>query len=130
MPEDFSKADAVSLKEHLICKINALDERVTLMAKLNQLAVDKAVTVINDRLASMNEFREAMKDQHNRFLTKEEYKLSSGYAQDQLRKLETAKASLDGKADQAAVTRTTILALISVFFGLAGFIFALINMLK
>jgi predicted nuclease with TOPRIM domain len=54
-------------------RFDELEDKVELRFQLNQTALDKAETATNIRLESMNEFRNAMKDQSNKYLTCTEY---------------------------------------------------------
>lgn len=63
----------ITLKEYFDLKVKSLEEKVELHFKLNKIALDKAEQTTNLRLEGMNEFRSAMKDQSNTYLTKSDY---------------------------------------------------------
>jgi len=71
----FSWNDSVSLKEYFDNKFDDLEEKINLQFTLNNQALDKAENTTNLRLESMNEFRNAMKDQSNKYMTKDEYEI-------------------------------------------------------
>ena len=86
----------VSLKEHFDERIQALDR-----------AIDKAETQINERLKSMNEFREALRDQTGRLVTRTECGLLHEVVNREL------------KALRDATTKNTILVSLIVSIGVA-----------
>lgn len=53
-------------------KIAELEKRLDLHVRYQKDAVDRAATELRDRLAAMNEFREQLKDQAAKFVTREE----------------------------------------------------------
>lgn len=65
----------ISLKEYFDEKIDDLEEKIELQFKLSKEAVDKAEVKNDIRLESMNEFRNALKDQAASFLTRTEYEM-------------------------------------------------------
>jgi len=60
----------VSLREYLERRISDLESKIDLTFKLNKIAIDKAEVKMNERLESMNEFRNALKDQTNKYTTR------------------------------------------------------------
>ena len=69
---------------------------------------------MNRRLESMNEFRDALKDQASGFLTKSEYNLIHDRVVDDIRILRESKASLEGKASQKSVNIAYIISAMSI----------------
>lgn len=53
-------------------KIAELEKRLDLHVRYQKDAVDRASAELRERLAAMNEFREQLKDQATRFITREE----------------------------------------------------------
>lgn len=53
-------------------KLAELDKRFELHVQYQKEAVDRAAIELRERLAAMNEFREQLKDQAARFITREE----------------------------------------------------------
>jgi hypothetical protein len=117
----FNQSDGVSLREHLEDKINDLDKRVDLINRMNQIAVDKAVSVIDDRLTIMNEFRNAMKDQQSTFVTKAQFDIAC----ERLKSLEITGAKIEGKASQKEVTLAQVGAALGVILGMISLFTAL-----
>ena len=111
--QTFNQSDGVSLREHLEAKINDLDKRVDLINRMNQIAVDKAVSVIDDRLQIMNEFRSAMKDQQSTFITRPQFDIAC----ERLKALEITGAKIEGKASQKEVTLAQVGAALGVILG-------------
>jgi hypothetical protein len=88
-------ADAgyVSLKEYIDRRVDDLGQRMVDRFVLNATAVAKAELTMNDRLNSMNEFREALKDAQARMATRAEMdKIDLA-----VRELQQAKANFDGR---------------------------------
>jgi len=80
------KNNIISLKEHLLdkisslqkeidCRFKELDSKLQIRFDLQQQAVNKAEEKMNERLTGMNEFRESLKDQASKFITREEVEL-------------------------------------------------------
>jgi hypothetical protein len=115
----FDFKDEVSLKEFIMHKIQDMDIRVDLHFKMNKIALDKAEEKMDIRLNSMNEFRDALRDQTARFIDRTEYtqvkeqcakfvmkgEIESQFAKydEQIRQLELSKALLEGKASRSSV---------------------------
>jgi hypothetical protein len=83
----------VALREYLERRIDDLERRMLDRFLLNDQALTKSETRMTDRLHSMNEFREAMKDQTNRMATRMELEK----VDESVRELQRAKANLDGR---------------------------------
>ena len=118
-----------ALEDKMCLRVEALENKLEVIQQMSQIAIDKAEVSINERLTIMNEFREAMKDQQATYITKETFEASRTFSEGSLRKLELSKATLDGKADQKTVNSTRTFSIISALFGLAGFIFGIVNLL-
>lgn len=83
----------VGIRDYLERRIDDLDKRVAERFLMNQDAVDKAEKTMNERLNSMNEFRDALRDQANRMATRVELEKLDEAVQE----LRRAKANLDGR---------------------------------
>ena len=117
--EYFSKEDAKALEKLLCLKIKALAEKGQVINELNQLAIDKAVVTLNERMEMMNEFRAQMKDQQNTYITRPELEAYNV----RIKSLELDRAKLEGKASQTSF-------LISLAMSMLGIILSVIGMLK
>lgn len=123
----FDYKEGVTLKEFLTNKIKALEDKMEMTFKLNQTAIDKAEVLMNDRLAGMNEFREALKDQANTFITRIECKNGSSRRDEDIRNLQLSKAILEGKASQVSVNVALAISLIGLLVGLFGLLLRFIR---
>ena len=83
-------AEFVSLKEYLESRIHAVEK-----------GIDVANHSMQKRLDGMNEFREALKDQSARHITRDEVNIKFAAVEAQLKSLQYFKAALEGKASQA-----------------------------
>lgn len=83
----------VALKEYLDRRIDDLRTAINERFQLSDSAVSKAERTMNERLNSMNEFRDALRDQSNRMATRVEMEKID----ETVRELQRAKANLDGR---------------------------------
>jgi hypothetical protein len=93
-------AEFVSLKEYLESRISAVEK-----------SIEVANCAMQKRLEGMNEFRDTLKDQAARFVTRDEMDIKLSSLNEQLKSLNYFKASLEGKASQ---TQANIILLISI----------------
>lgn len=101
----------VSLKEYFESRLCSIEQ-----------ATKSAAAQMEKRLEGMNEFRDALKDQATKFLTKDEFNIQHIRVQDDVRMLRESKANLEGKASQTSVfiaygiaVVSLIIAIISLF---------------
>jgi hypothetical protein len=83
----------VPLRDYIERRLDDLDRRYEQRFADGLAAITKAEQAINDRLAGMNEFRDALKDQASRMATRAELE-AVGELVSELRR---AKAHLDGR---------------------------------
>ena len=83
---------AITLREHFEARLAALEK-----------ATDVAAQAMNNRLAGMNEFRDTLKDQASRFVTRQEMEAAIQINREAIGELKTFKDRLEGKASQASV---------------------------
>lgn len=83
----------VTLREYFEKRLDDLEKRVVERFASSESAVTKAERTMNERLNSMNEFRDALKDQANRMATRVELDKIDEAVQE----LQRAKANLDGR---------------------------------
>ena len=88
----FDWTDYVTLKEYFEARLDAIDK-----------ATNIAYGSMQERLAGMNEFREQLKDQAGRFVTRQELHSELEAIKINIRTLELARAELQGKASQTSV---------------------------
>ena len=82
-----------------------------------QIAIEKAERTMNTRLEGMNEFRETLKDQSARFVTRDELSAMLGPIGLDLRGVRDFMTSHEGKASQTSLYITTAIALVGLFTG-------------
>jgi hypothetical protein len=99
----FTYKDGVSLKEYFDSRITSVETSIIL-----------AHASMEKRLDSMNEFREALKDQNSRFITRNEHELVMSDIQD----LKESRAELQGKASMQSVVVAYMISAISLAIGL------------
>ncbi len=111
----------VSLKEYFDRRVDDLDKRVDRRIldletrygqhfDLNDTAINKAERAVNARLESMNEIREAMKDQSSKMATRVELDLVSI----QVQELRRDKANLDGRLAMLSIGVSIIVSILTV----------------
>ncbi len=91
--KEFRRSTDVALKEYLDRRVDDLTVSVKDRFTLNDSAIAKAERTMNERLNSMNEFRDALKDQAGRMATRIEVEKVDQVVQE----LQRAKANLDGR---------------------------------
>ena len=104
-----ARATDVTLKEHIEIRLKALED-----------AGLKSERLLDVRLASMNEFREALKDQSTKFFTIASHEAYQKAVDADLRVLRESRALLEGKASQSTVNVALLLSTISAFTAIAG----------
>jgi hypothetical protein len=83
----------VALKEYFDRRLDDLERRMIERFNLADIGVNKAERTMNERLNSMNEFREALREQANRMATRSEVEKLDDIVQE----LQRARANLDGR---------------------------------
>jgi hypothetical protein len=105
----FSYKDGITLREYIDTRLEAIEKASELAAKL-----------LDVRLESMNEFRNALKDQSGQFVMRSECGIRKQSVDGDIRILREYKAALEGKASHLYVSITLIIALLSLFVGVVG----------
>jgi uncharacterized protein involved in tolerance to divalent cations len=103
-----------SLRELILVKFDSIEK-----------ATELARSILDERLGRMNEFRDAMKDQAGRFITRDEVTLLFKPIAEDIRELRENKSKLEGKADQNIVNITLGIALIGAIVGISGLLISL-----
>lgn len=93
----------VSLKEYFESRISALEK-----------ATHVAAQQMDKRLEGMNEFRDALKDQATKFITKDEFNIQHQRVVDDIRTLRESRAKLEGRASQTSVFIAYGLVIVSI----------------
>jgi len=115
----------VDMKEYLDSRFRVIDDlRLYLDSKFDALDVSTKVAynAMEKRLEGMNEFRQAMADQSNTFVTRSEISQFTDRVNADLRMLRESKAELQGKASQLSVN-------IALFLSVAGIGISLIKLI-
>lgn len=99
----------VSLKEYV-------DSRLTALEKATELSSQ----VMDRRLADMNKFREALRDQAAQMATRQELRTAEDKLELQLRPLQDFKIALEAKASQQSVNLALLLSLAGLMLGVIG----------
>lgn len=99
----------ITLREYLDSKIQAIDKATIL-----------ALSALEKRLESMNEFRDQLKDQASRFITREELNQAVKPLDTNIEMLREAKANFEGKASQSSVYFSMGIAVLGLIIGLIG----------
>jgi hypothetical protein len=87
----------VTLREHLESQLKWLDKYFTDQIKAIDSNTAKAAATIDKRLESMNEFRDALKDQASRLMTRVEANAQIESLEQRMKSLELNRASGEGK---------------------------------
>ena len=114
LSQDFTQADGVTLREYFESRFDAMDKALEISQKSNDA-----------RLERMNEFREAMKDQAGRFITREMADATRNQMLAEIRaeisticadidNLKKYQATMEGKASQTAVFITLGIAILGL----------------
>ena len=113
-----NKAEGVAIKDYIDTMFKlasaGVQEQFTAICK----EVTTAERVLNTRLESMNEFRQAMTDQASNYVTKEEYRLAHKPLEDGIREARQFMATHQGRASQNQVLLAYALAVLSMIIGI------------
>jgi len=115
------------LQQYWTKRLKALKELFSVQMCALKEAVKIARKSMNKRLKSMNEFRDALKDQAGKFALQKDVDDLKEWIRDELQPLKDQKLLLDTKADQKAVNRSLIIAVSGI---LLAIISLLINLMK
>ena len=77
-------------------------------------STDLATSLLDKRLDTMNEFRQALKDQQATFVSRSEFEILHQRIIEDIRILREAKATTEGKASMASVYISYLIALIAL----------------
>jgi len=87
----------VSLKDHLESQIKWLDRHFDGQIKAIDVSTVKALAQLDKRLEGMNEFRDSLKDQSARFVTRSESEAMHVGIEARMKSMEISRASGEGK---------------------------------
>lgn len=96
----------------------SLRDYVEKLFDLNAKAIDKADKAMSDRLATMNEFRETLKDQAGKFVTRDEVQLMLKPICEDIRALRTTADKAEGKASYNSMIATALISIVALILGI------------
>ena len=117
------------LKEYIDLRCVGVEELLDEKIRGIDRATALAAQTMDKRLDSMNEFRDALKDQSGKMLTRDEYLLMHEKIKEDVRFLREDRAKLEGKADQAALSKVNSIALIGLLVGVMGIVIAIVALI-
>jgi len=97
-------------------KCKRIDDRFITIEEARNLALK----AMDTRLATMNEFREALRDTQSRFFTKPEHEAYMKSTEIELRALQDFKLSLETKANQSAVNVALVISGIGILLSIVS----------
>ena len=112
MPSDqmqTERQEYISFKEYVDIRLAALDK-----------ATEVAYQSMQSRLAGMNEFRETLREQASKFVTRTELEIQLDRIESDIRALRESRATLEGKASAQSVYVAYAISLIGIIMGLIG----------
>lgn len=87
----------VSLKQYIDARLEDRAEAVRVSLEAQLKAVDKAEQQLRERLAGMNEFRDTLRDQASKFITRDESLMLHRATDERMRGLEQFRANIEGR---------------------------------
>ncbi len=103
--------DGVSLKEYVDTRFAAA-----------QQAIDKAEATMTARLATMNEFREQLRDQAGHFITRDELNIQIKKLSEDVDALQKIADVAEGKASQSSMIFSYAISIISLIIAIASLV--------
>jgi len=107
--------ETIELKEYFEKQCGAHRAAAEVKFEAIEHAITLAAEGLNARLATMNEFREAMKDREKLYITRPEYDDKHETLTERIRELELSRAEIAGKASQKSVSIVLFIATIGLF---------------
>lgn len=108
----------VTLRDHLERIIDDQKELFVTKLQATELATRLTKEANDARLNIMNEFRNAIEDQANRMVTREEHNATLTRLTESVKGLEITRATMDGKASQSAATTAIVLSVLSLLIAI------------
>ena len=118
--KDYTDQQLEKIEKHLL---SLMDARIDALKEATTLARES----MEVRLTGMNEFRDSLKDQSQRFQTRGEQEIFSKKIYDDLNDLKEWKNKSIGKADQSTVNLALAISLLGLTL---GFLSLLLNLFK
>ena len=115
---NFTHKDGVTLKEYFDSRLQSIED-----------AIGVARLAMETRLAGMNEFRESLRDQTNRSMSREEYQAAHDRVKEDIQSLRESRAELAGKASQMSVNISLLISILGLVTSLVSVTLLLIHKL-
>ena len=112
-----SESEVVSLKDYFENRLADVNKFFEARLSAIEKATAIATNTLDKRLEGMNEFRSAMKDQSEKFLSKDDYQLRHTQIESDIRMLRESKSLLEGKS-----SRFQLVAIASLIIALMAFV--------
>lgn len=112
--EKATEAANDSMESYFEEKFKSLDNSVNLKYSNIEKSTSLAATSIDRRLESMNEFRDSLKDQATKFMTKDEFQILHQRVEEDVRILRESKATLEGRASMTSVYISYVIGVIGL----------------
>ena len=122
MPPDESH---VLLKEFIEVQLKAHDRLNDTRFTSIERAVEVASAQMDKRLDGMNEFRNTLKDQASKFITRDEFLASHDKNLSDIRELRESRAELAGKASQKDLNMTRIVSFLGLVIAIVSLVIEL-----
>jgi len=104
----------IPLQKHFNKRLKAIYKYIDVKIESIDRSTNLAADALEKRLESMNEFRNSLKDQQSKFVTREEYALMHERLVEDVKILREAKANFEGKASMASVYLSYVIAAIAL----------------
>lgn len=115
--------EEISLKEYFDTRIEAVEKSTVLAFNAIQKATDLANENLKVRLENMNEFRESLKDQAARFITRDEMIALLKPMNDNINLLRETRSNVEGSKSQLRFDTTTLIAIAGVVIAVISIVF-------
>jgi len=110
-PGNLTTTEAVTLRDYIEAKLEAVDRQT-----------QAAAQTMDKRLDGMNEFRETLRDQASKFVTRAELTIQIDRLTDRQDELRTFKNRLEGKASAISVYIAYAIAIIGIVLNIIGYL--------
>lgn len=112
------RSSMVELRDYVDQRIADINRHYDTRLEAVQHATNIALEANEKRLDGMNEFRDTLRDQAGRFITRDEVGLMINKLEVDVRSLQKTRDMLEGKASQASVASAQITAWAGIVIGI------------
>jgi hypothetical protein len=117
-----------TLKEYIDIKFQSLEKELRTYQDSNDVNLKSALISMDKRLESMNEFRQTITDQANKYFTKAEHEVWKEKIEQDIQSLRDFKLTIDTKASARSVTTGYILSGIAILISFIGMILTILKL--